>query len=349
MAERFTLTQRVLEGDLVDRSPQTWLMHYRLEMDSIGHVTRFAVEQRPPASDSSAPSTLTGTRTTTGFDLTVRDGDSVRKQSVAAPAGALPIFARSIGLYEVITARFRRERIDSITVPMFELDPAQPTERVARRLGPDSVGIHVIFPRGEHARVDATGRILGVSGLATSYKWLTERVPDFDILALARAFANQDVKGKAFGNYSSRDTVSAVVDGAHITIDYGRPSKRGRVVFGGLVPWGEVWRTGADLATHLTVDRAVKLNGLMVPAGTYTLYTLPSPTGWKLIVNRRVGQSGLVYDQSADLGRAEMRTTLLPSVTERLTITVQQRPAAGGVLRILWDDLSAEAALIVLP
>jgi hypothetical protein len=93
----------------------------------------------------------------------------------------------------------------------------------------------------------------------------------------------------------------------------------------------------------------VKLNGLTVPAGTFTLYTLPSPTGWKLIVNRRVGQIGLTYDQSADLGRVDMQTSQLPSVIEQLTITAQPKPAGGGVLRIVWDTVSVEVPVVVLP
>jgi hypothetical protein len=137
---------------------------------------------------------------------------------------------------------------------MIELDPLQLSERVVRRIGPDSISIHVIFPRGERARVDATGRILGVSGLATSYKWLTERVSDFDMQMLARSFARRDEQGKEFGNYSSRDTVHAVIDGAHITIDYGR-RRSGVASF--LVAWSHGVRSGAPEQISRRTSRSI--------------------------------------------------------------------------------------------
>ena len=112
--------------------------------------------------------------------------------------------------------------------------------------------------------------------------------------------------------------------------------------------WGEVWRTGADLATHLTTDHALNFTGLVVPAGTYTLYTLPSPTTWKLIVNRRTGQLGLLYDVAADLGRIDMTTAVVPTVAERLTISVAPALVGGGVLRIAWDQLAATVPFTVL-
>jgi hypothetical protein len=256
------------------------------------------------------------------------------------------VFARSIGLDEVITRRLRHAGSDSMSVALLYLD-ATVSRVTIRTLGADSVVIPVFFPRGEHARVDATGNILGVSGLATSYKWMTERVADVNVAALARSFAARDASGKSFGAYSTRDTARAVIDGARIAIDYGRPSKRGRVIFGALVPWGQVWRTGADLATHLTTDRALQFDGLTVPAGTFTLYTLPTPSRWTLIVNRQTGQLGLIYDQSADLGRVDM-SAIHSSITERLTISVESISPRGGVLRIAWDDVVATAPFTVV-
>jgi hypothetical protein len=170
-----------------------------------------------------------------------------------------------------------------------------------------------------------------------------------DVAALERAFAARDATGGSLGNYSLRDTVRATVDGARITIDYGRPAKRGRVIFGALVPWGEVWRTGADLATHITTDRALQFSGLLVPPGTYTLYTLPSPNAWQLIVNRQTGQLGLIYNVASDLGRVPMTATQATNVSERLTITVVPLPAGGGALRVAWDRVVAEVPFTVVP
>jgi hypothetical protein len=345
MAESFSASPGRIEGDIVDRSPTTSVLHYQLLVDGGGRIARARATQH--AATGASLYDVTIERALNGFDVVIREGDSTQRRHVAAPPEAVPLLARSIGLYEVVTARLRHAGVDSISVPILDPYDLSVTERVVRRLGEDSLLLTLYFPRGEHARVDRAGHILGVSGLATSYKWLTERAADVDIAALTRAFAARDAKGASLGNYSLRDTVRAMIDGARITIDYGRPAKRGRVIFGDLVPWRAVWRTGADLATHFTTDRALQLNGLLVPAGIYTLYTLPSPAGWQLIVNRQTGQLGLIYNAASDLGRVPMTVTEVPSVTERLTIAVTPSAGSGGVLRLAWDRLVAEVPFTV--
>jgi hypothetical protein len=141
---------------------------------------------------------------------------------------------------------------------------------------------------------------------------------------------------------SPRDTARATIGTAHVVIDYGRPSKRGRDIFGGLVPYGQVWRTGANAATVLQTDQPLWIDTLKVPAGTYTLYTLPSATGWQLIVNKEVGQWGLVYHPEFDLGRVPMTvatTTASPAV-EKFLIKVGK-----GWLRLRWDTTVVQVPL----
>ncbi|MCL4402101.1 MAG: DUF2911 domain-containing protein, partial [Acidobacteria bacterium] len=85
---------------------------------------------------------------------------------------------------------------------------------------------------------------------------------------------------------------SVTIDGKTIAIDYSAPSMRGRQIFGSLVPYGKVWRTGANKATTLKTDANLNINGLMVPKGEYTLYSIPEPDQWTLIVNKQTGQWG---------------------------------------------------------
>ena len=102
---------------------------------------------------------------------------------------------------------------------------------------------------------------------------------------------------------SPHETAKATVGGANISIEYGRPYLRGRKIMGGLVPYGRVWRTGADAATTLTTSKDLVIGGTTVPAGKVTLYTLPGEDQWKLILNKQTGQWGTEYDQSKDLAR----------------------------------------------
>lgn len=135
---------------------------------------------------------------------------------------------------------------------------------------------------------------------------------------------------------SPRDTARASIGGVTVVVDYGAPSKRGRVIFGGLVPWNEVWRTGANAATQLETSADLVVGGTAIPAGKYTLFTLPTPKGVSLIVNRETGQWGTDYKAERDFVRIPMRTASLTSPIERFRIAFE--PAGNGhVMKLTWD------------
>jgi hypothetical protein len=107
------------------------------------------------------------------------------------------------------------------------------------------------------------------------------------------------------------------------------------------VPYGEVWRTGANPSTTIVSEIPLKIGTLEVPAGTHTLYTLPSAPGkpWLLIVNNETGQWGTVYHQDKDLGRTPMTASELPAPQETLSITWEHKTPTGAELHIRWDKL----------
>ena len=126
-----------------------------------------------------------------------------------------------------------------------------------------------------------------------------------------------------------------------VTIYYSAPSMWCRKIFGALVPFDKVWRTGANPATVIVSQLPLKIGTLDVPAGTHTLYTLPSAPGkpWLLIVNNETGQWGTVYHEDQDLGRTPMTASELPSPQERLSITWEHKTPTGAELHIRWDKL----------
>jgi len=130
-------------------------------------------------------------------------------------------------------------------------------------------------------------------------------------------------------------------DGKTVTIQYSRPSMRGRKIFGGLVPYGEVWRTGANAATSLKTDVALNIGGANVPAGSYTLYTLPEMSSWKLIINKQTGQWGTEYSQGQDLDRVNMKVTGRPSALELFTISFDKTGSDSAVLKLEWENTVA--------
>lgn len=146
---------------------------------------------------------------------------------------------------------------------------------------------------------------------------------------------------------SPHESATHVVDGATITITYGRPSKRGRAIFGALIPFGEVWMPGADEATILDTSADLRFGGVALPAGSYSLYTIPSAATWKLIINKQTGQWHTEYNADRDVARIDMRIDRLPQPVEQLTIVAV--PDAGRrELRIEWDTTRAAAAFTVL-
>lgn len=146
---------------------------------------------------------------------------------------------------------------------------------------------------------------------------------------------------------SLRDTVLADVDGARVAIEYGRPSKRGRVIWGTLVPWGRWWMPGADEASTLSTSATLVFGELVVPAGEYTIYTSPGDSDFALIINRETGQYHTVYDSGRDLGRVAMTTAKTAAPVERMTFAVEPRPGGGGVLKLIWDDREYLAPFVV--
>jgi hypothetical protein len=128
---------------------------------------------------------------------------------------------------------------------------------------------------------------------------------------------------------------------ATITIDYCAPSMHGRTIFGSLVPYGEVWRTGANAATTLKTTGALQIGSLNVPAGTYTLYTLPTADGWTLIVNKQTGQWGTVYDKAQDLGRVPMSVGSTAAPVEKFVIDFEKTMGDAAELHLKWAGVDA--------
>jgi hypothetical protein len=132
---------------------------------------------------------------------------------------------------------------------------------------------------------------------------------------------------------------------AKIAIDYGQPHLRGRNVIGmpEVVPWDSVWRTGANMATQLSTEVDITIGNAFIPRGIYTLFSLPTRTGWKLVVSKDVNQWGTNYDPSKDFARIDLRQRTLPEPVESLTfwlVPALENPPSKtfphGVLKFAW-------------
>jgi hypothetical protein len=260
--------------------------------------------------------------------------DTLATADVPVPRGALPFISSSTAIYEEMVQRYLRANADSILQTLFVFGPAMTGAPVfsLKRMSADTIRIGGAVPP-QLVHVDRIGKVLSVDARLTTVRTMTRRVADADIAQLEQSFAARG----AVGALSTRDTVTAEVSGAKLWIDYGQPRARGRRVFGGLVPYGQVWRTGANAATQFRTSVDLHFGSVTVPAGMYTLWSIPTANGATLIVNKQTGQWGTQYDSAQDLVRIPMRVRKLPAAQEQFTVRVDQAEQ-GGALVFGWEN-----------
>ena len=157
------------------------------------------------------------------------------------------------------------------------------------------------------------------------------------VFFVAMAMAQQPAQDKS-KRPSPPGTAEVTLKNKKVTIDYSRPSLKGRKVGQELAPYGKVWRTGANEATALNTEIDLTIGGAKVPAGKYTLYTLPSEGTWKLIINKQTGQWGTQYDEAQDLARVDMKKTSLPQSVEQFTISFDKKNETTADLNLDWEN-----------
>lgn len=198
------------------------------------------------------------------------------------------------------------------------------------------------------ATVDSSGRMLAYSGQRSTYKVEVKRVtPPPDIEAIGAELALREKSAGGIKEVSVRDTARGTIGAAEFSVDYGRPRARGRELLGGVIDYDDIWRTGANAATQFTTSRPITLAGLVLPAGMYTLWTVPHKNGAELIVNKETGQWGTDYDRSKNLGRAALHTETVKAPLDEFTISIVPGDARHGALVLEWGTFRWTAPIVV--
>jgi hypothetical protein len=349
-AERYTRTKDRLDVYQVGRSPRVLRRHYVYDLKG-GAITRLAVVVTPPGSENPTQ-TIDAKWDGDSLRTEIKTGANPPTRTALAVSPGTPVLSAASPwtVYELLLPALLKSKADTVGGRVFFIGGGNTERYQLAKVGKDSVRISNTRDDGYLAKVDKKGRILGTRPLSGTQKVAIARVNKLDLDALVASFAAREQAGAGVGVLSPRDTVRVTsAGGAAITIDYGRPAKRGRTVFGGvLVPYGEVWRTGANAATQFRTDKPLDFGGTVVPAGFYTLWTVPTATGWKLIVNSETGQWGTAHKADKDLFTLGMKVSSLPQVVERFTISVEPSPT-GGVLNLDWDTTRASIAFTVKP
>lgn len=335
--ERFSRTPTQLEGDVVSRSPRTAIVHYVATLGPTGRITRYEAATYAGAQGMAGPAVMNTVVTIAGDTAVVQLHRAGRDTTLklAVRPGAVPMPPLTFAFYEQMIRQARREKRDTMMVDMVFPGAPRASQTTLRMRG-DSAIID-LFGLPAMARLDNIGRVLNLDGRQTTDKVLVDRVANVNADSLARVFGAREAAAGAMGQLSPRDTAHAMIGNAMVMVDYGRPHQRGRKIFGDVVPYGQVWRTGANAATQLITDHTLMIGGTAVPAGTYTLWTLPSASGAQLIINKQHGQWGTDYDPKQDLVRLPLTQSALATPVEQFTIALDPSGTTGGTLRLQWE------------
>lgn len=350
--ERIMRSPTRLVADGVDAWPFVRRRHTEFDLNPDGTIRRMVMDVRSPNGPSPRER---GRRVTADFSrdrvaITVSDSAG-RRDTAFATGGAIAVPHASM-MYSVIeleiAAALRQAAAnglgpgDSVLFRQFypdrDVGPSFTMHRgwVHLRPGGEVVLRHGWLAGSGEVRVDSAGRMLRYSGMRSTYKVAVTRktdLPDIDSVT-ARLAAKEQRTGQQ--QLSVRDTTRATLGAATLSVDYGRPLARGRTLLGDVIPYDRVWRTGANAATQLTTSAPIALDKLELPAGTYTLWTLPRMGRVDLIVNRETGQWGTEYRRSEDLGTVPMRADSVGTPVERFTISIEPDGAQRGTLAMAW-------------
>jgi hypothetical protein len=362
--ERIARSSTQLVTDGVDRWPFVRRRHTQFDLAPDGTIRHMVMDVRTP--NGRTPRER-GRRITADFSkeavtVSVRDSGGVRDTSfVTGGAITVPHVSMMYSVIELeIAAGLRRAAATGV----------QPGDSVLfRQFYPDrDVGPSFVLHRGyvhpeaggkvelRHdwlagtgdVTVDSSGRMLTYSGKRTTYQVAVARTidpPDVDSIADRLAAAERRTGPQQL---SVRDTARATIGAATFSVDYGRPLARGRTLLGNVISYDRVWRTGANAATQFTISAPITLAGLSLPAGTYTLWTVPHVRGVDLIVNRQTGQWGTEYRRAQDLGTAPMTSDSVSPPVEKFSISIEPRDARHGTLAMAWGTFRWTAPIEVL-
>lgn len=338
--ERFVRTPTRVEAEVLLRIPTTTRTTYVMTLAPDGTMERLESKTYDPGRPSSEPiRTQVIERVGDSLRIAMTGGRSEGERMIAAPSATLPFIDMIHWPYEIALMRAKSSGAQKVEQPL--LTGARTSDFIIESIGVDSMTITHPYRGTMRVKVDSQGHLLGLDAGATTRKLVVVREPWMSFSDFAERWAALDAAGKSLGALSGRGETKSTVAGANIIVDFGTPSKRGRVIWGKLVPYGEVWRTGANQATHFTTDRTLVLgtgsNTLVVPPGTYTLFSIPASDGGVLIVNKETGQAGTAYDPSKDLGRVRMTPRALEEPVEVFNIAVTEQ-GDGGEIRLQWDE-----------
>jgi DUF2911 family protein len=342
-----------LETNEVDRFPGVRIRHTVVKLNDDGSIRHLEMEIHTP-SEPSAERDRTVVADVAHNNVHLSKRDSTGTVNRDFPTGGSMVVAhvpQMYSLYELYFAAALKQSAASklaagtaVQLRQFYIDrefdrfPLGYATVTAAGRGKVEIAHDWLSGTGE-AVMDSSNDMLSYSGGRTTYRVEVKRLATApDIKAIAAGFEAKETATGSVRSLSVRDTVRMQMGNAMLTIEYGRPLLRGRILLGNVIPYDRVWRTGANAATQFTTTTPIKLGGVQVPVGTYTLFTAPHTSGVDLIVNKESGEWGTAYNGALNLGKTRMTSEVATTAVEEFTISVIPGDPRHGKLVFEWGS-----------
>ncbi len=336
--ETFTKTENGLKARVVVRVPQTTLTEYELVQDEFGGVQEFLETRYLEEDGFSGEGTFNRSIVKQGDSLVtnyITRAGSERSFTTLYEEGALPFIEMTHWPFDLALQEAEKAGGDTLLQNMISGNSIR--DYVIANLGGDKRTVRHPSRGVMDVEVNAGGKLRTLDAAQTTRKLLVERVAAVDIEEVAERFKELDRQGKSFGSLSGAIEEEFTIGSTNFKVSYGSPLRRGRDLFGGIVPFGQRWRTGANRAAHFSTSSDLTIGSLRVPAGEYTMFTIPEADGGTFIINKQTGQNGRTYDEARDLGRVPMSVLSKEESTEAFTITVEGSGDEGR-LNLIWGN-----------
>ena len=353
-----------IESDEVDRFPRVRRRHTTIALNDDGCIRHLEMDIRTPSEPPKER--MRHVVADVGKDsvrITKTDSTGTKRMAFATHGAlTMPHLPQMYSLTDLYFGAALRHAGpaklpvgDSIVLNQFyidrEFDRFPLHQGTVHLLAPGKAELHHDWLSGSaDATFDSAQHMLTYSGARSTYKVEVRRLADPpDIDAIGERFAALEATN-GMKQLSVRDTARAAIGGATFWVDYGRPLVRGRVLVGNIMPVNMVWRTGANAATQFFTSAPMRVATLAVPAGTYTLWTVPRENGAAdLIINKQHGQWGTEYNDKEDLGMVHLTTAAVAAPVEKFTISIVGTDAHRGTLVLEWGTFRWTAPIELSP
>ena len=342
--ETFTIAGNQLFGHAIQLFPEPVYKVFNFQYQDDGSLEQFTLQfydlkntSTPVASSTGLPYSITMIDKNGVIHFKTVDQDGAKDWIHQAPrmdyfGGWIPV----LGQWEWLSHRTAQNKIASplkflnYVVGVYELQMKKIDDKNIQFIT-DISAVPIDFTLDENARIES------INGTASPWNFIIHRTEELlDIHSYARQFATKEV----LGNPSPYETIEHQVADINIQISYGRPSMRGRKIFGHIVPYNVVWRAGAGAVTRISFDKDITLTDQRIPAGSYNLYALPEKDVWTLIFNKEENAWGSAHHPEYDVYRVRMNVSAVDEFVDPFTISIEEK-SGNFVLSMSWEKTKA--------